>query len=612
MKASGNGACLGYRPNGKGPYEWISYLDVIERVRFIGSGLLNKGVQPVNSTNVAIYSKNRPEWSISEYACYTYSLNVVSLYDSYGKESIKYILNQAEISVAFVDGFERVKNVAQIIDELPYMKLVIYFDDFNSQQLTSLKVPSSVELISFKDLMLIGRANIKSPVPPKPSDNATICYTSGTTGVPKGAVITHGNMVSNEAANYKALNKPHLKIPGADSNNPQPVVMCYLPLAHMLERMSCVKHFTEGARIGFISGDILSLLDDCKELKPTNIPMVPRLLNKLYDRVTSEIGNNKIKMVLFKRAIAAKEADRKRGIVSRDTIYDKLIFAKIRDIFGGNICRTATGSAPISREVMEFARSAFSCILPEGYGQTEATATVTMCHPFEPEVGHCGPPVESVMLKLVDVPEMDYCANDGKGEICIKGPSVFKEYYKEPEKTAEVFDKDGWLHTGDIGMWLPNGCLKIIDRKKNIFKLSQGEYISPEKIENIYLRSLFVAQIFVDGDSMKDSIIGIVVPEEAYLMDYCKKHTIKGTFKELCRNENVKKLIIKDLNKIAMKMNLMPYEKVKNIYLFDELFSLENGLATPTLKLKRVDLRKHFKDVIGKLYEEMPKAKSKI
>jgi long-chain acyl-CoA synthetase len=192
-----------------------------------------------------------------------------------------------------------------------------------------------------------------------------------------------------------------------------------------------------------------------------------------------------------------------RGCYNKSSIYDWLIFNKVRDKFGGNIIRSATGGAPISDSVMSFARSAFGCPIPEGFGQTEATCSITFSHPFDPTIGHCGPPVSCFMVKLVDVPEMGYFSDNNQGEICAKGPSVFKGYLKDEVKTAEAIDKDGWLHTGDIGIWLPNGCLKIIDRKKNLFKLSQGEYISPEKIEAIYSRSPFVDQIIVEGDSLE-------------------------------------------------------------------------------------------------------------
>lgn len=213
------------------------------------------------------------------------------------------------------------------------------------------------------------------------------------------------------------------------------------------------------------------------------------------------------------------------------------------------------------------------------------------------------------MIKLIDVPEMEYYAKDGKGEICAKGPSIFKGYFKDPQKTAEVIDKDGWLHTGDIGEWTTTGCLKIVDRIKHIFKLSQGEYISPEKIESIYVRSLFVAQIFVDGDSLKDNIVAIVVPDEPYLMKYCKTNKIKGSFKELCKNQEIRRIIFNDITEIGKKSVLMSYEKIKNIYLYDELFSIDNEFATPTLKLRRINLRKHFKSIIADLYNELRNTK---
>ncbi|CAF0824515.1 unnamed protein product [Brachionus calyciflorus] len=588
-----DGPCIGQRDGpGKGHYTWLKYSEVIERVRCIG-----------------IYSSNRNEWVISEHACYSFSLPVVSLYDSYGKDSIQYILNHAEIKGIFVDTFARIMNILEVLDNLTHLKLIVHFNKFDEQESNKINIyKDKIEIIYFDDLLKIGKLNLIPPNPPKPNDIATVCYTSGTTGNPKGALLTHLNIIANEAAINDRLNRPHINF---CSDKPRPVHMSYLPLAHMLERQASMMVFLAGGRIGFLSGDITCLPSDAQELKPYDMPIVPRLMNKLYNSVHNQLKGSSIKQMLFKRAIAAKEEDRKKGIYRKNTFYDKLVFNKIREKLGGNIVRMATGSAPISDEVMIFARAVFSCPIPEGYGQTEATCSVTFSHPFDVKLGHCGPPVSCYMVKLVDVPEMDYYAKNNQGEICCKGPSVFKGYLKDEEKTAEAIDKDGWLHTGDIGMWLPNGCLKIIDRKKNLFKLSQGEYISPEKIENIYLRSQFVAQIIIEGDSLKDYVVGIVVPDVDYLREHFKNSNLD--LKTFCSKEESKRLILDDLERIGKATGLMSYEKVRKIHLHPELMSLENGLATPTMKIKRAQVRSYFKNIIQNLYnekvEEVPKAK---
>lgn len=197
---------------------------------------------------------------------------------------------------------------------------------------------------------------------------------------------------------------------------------------------------------------------------------------------------------------------------------------------------------------------------------------------------------------------MNYLAAKGEGEVCVKGPNVFKGYLKDPAKTAEVLDKDGWLHTGDIGKWLPNGTLKIIDRKKHIFKLAQGEYIAPEKIENIYVRSEPVAQVFVYGESLQAFLIAIVVPDVEMLCPWARKRGFAGSFEELCRNKDVRRAILEDMVRLGKDSGLKPFEQVKGITLHPELFSVDNGLLTPTMKAKRPELRNYFRSQIDELY----------
>ncbi|XP_007441942.1 long-chain-fatty-acid--CoA ligase 5 [Python bivittatus] len=238
----------------------------------------------------------------------------------------------------------------------------------------------------------------------------------------------------------------------------------------------------------------------------------------------------------------------------------------------------------------------------EAYGQTECTAGCTVTMPGDWKAGHVGPPLPCNIIKLEDVPEMNYFASNNEGEICIKGPNIFKGYLKDPEKTAEAIDNNGWLHTGDIGKWMPDNVLKIIDRKKNIFKLAQGEYIAPEKIENIYIRSSPVAQVFVHGDSLQSFLVGIVVPDAETLSAFAENLGVKDSYEELCKNSVVKKAILMDMITLGKQAGLKTFEQVKDIYLHPEPFTVENGLLTPTLKAKRADVVKHFRSLIDDLY----------
>lgn len=364
--------------------------------------------------------------------------------------------------------------------------------------------------------------------------------------------------------------------------------------------MKCVM-LCHGAKIGFFQGDIRLLMDDLKVLQPTVFPVVPRLLNRMFDRIFGQ-ANTTLKRWLLDFASKRKEAELRSGIIRNNSLWDRLIFHKVQSSLGGKVRLMVTGAAPVSATVLTFLRAALGCQFYEGYGQTECTAGCCLSMPGDWTAGHVGAPMPCNLIKLVDVEEMNYMAAEGEGEVCVKGPNVFQGYLKDPAKTAEALDKDGWLHTGDIGKWLPNGTLKIIDRKKHIFKLAQGEYIAPEKIENIYIRSEAIAQVFVHGESLQAFLIAIVVPDVETLRPWAQKRGFDGSFEELCRNKDVKKAILEDMVRLGKDSGLKPFEQVKGIALHPELFSIDNGLLTPTMKAKRPELRNYFRSQIDELY----------
>ncbi|NXN83361.1 ACSL5 ligase, partial [Bombycilla garrulus] len=594
VNISGNGDCLGYRKP-KQPYQWLSYKQVSDRTKYLGSGLLQKGCQPSSSQFIGIFAQNRPEWIISEYACYTYSMVAVPLYDTLGPEAIVYIVNKADISVVICDTPAKAEVLLKNCEEkkTPCLKIVVLMDLFD-QELKDRGAKVGIELLSLQEVEEMGRNNIRDPVPPKPDDLSVVCFTSGTTGNPKGAMLTHKNVVSNAAA-FLRCTENTIECTSSD------ISISYLPLAHMFERVVQAVLYSCGAKVGFFQGDIRLLTDDMKTLKPTLFPVVPRLLNRVYDKIQST-ANTPVKQCLLKFAVFMKMAEIKQGIVRNDSIWDKLVFKKVQENMGGRVRIMVTGAAPISPSVLTLLRAALGCQICEGYGQTECSAGSTFSMPGDWTTGHVGAPLPCNIIKLDDVEEMSYFSSNNEGEVCIKGPNVFKGYLKDPEKTAEAIDKDGWLHTGDIGKWLPNGTLKIIDRKKNIFKLAQGEYIAPEKIENVYIESAPVAQVFVHGESLRSFLIGIVVPDAETLPEFAAKLGVKGSFEELCKNPAVKKAILDDMIRLGREAGLKSFEQVKDLYLHTEMFSVENGLLTPTLKAKRGDLVKFFQKEIEALY----------
>uniref|UniRef100_A0A673STK2 Long-chain-fatty-acid--CoA ligase n=1 Tax=Suricata suricatta TaxID=37032 RepID=A0A673STK2_SURSU len=562
IQVSNNGPCLGSRKPDQ-PYEWLSYKEVADLSECVGSALIKKGFKAASDQYIGIFSQNRPEWVIIEQGCFAYSMVTVPLYDTLGAEAITYIVNKAELSLVFVDKPEKANKLLEGVENklTPSLKTIVVMDSYGIDLLERGK-RCGVEITSLKAVEDLGRANRQKPKPPAPEDLAVICFTSGTTGNPKGALITHQNIVSDCSAFVKITE--NILDPSPDDT-----LISFLPLAHMFERVVECVMLCHGAKIGFFQGDIRLLMDDLKALQPTIFPVVPRLLNRMFDRIFGQ-ANTTLKRWLLDFASKRKESELRSGIIRNNSLWDKLIFHKIQ--------------------------------FYEGYGQTECTAGCCLTMPGDWTAGHVGAPMPCNLIKLVDVEEMNYLAAKGEGEVCVKGPNIFKGYLKDPAKTAEAVDKDGWLHTGDIGKWLPNGTLKIIDRKKHIFKLAQGEYIAPEKIENIYLRSEPVAQVFVHGESLQAFLVAIVVPDVETLCPWAKKKGFEGSFEDLCTNKDVRKAILEDMVKLGKDAGLKPFEQVKGIALHPELFSVDNGLLTPTMKARRPELRNYFRSQIDELY----------
>ncbi|XP_063493756.1 long-chain-fatty-acid--CoA ligase 1 isoform X4 [Symphalangus syndactylus] len=579
IHVSNNGPCLGSRKPDQ-PYEWLSYKQVAELSECIGSALIQKGFKTAPDQFIGIFAQNRPEWVIIEQGCFAYSMVIVPLYDTLGNEAITYIVNKAELSLVFVDKPEKAKLLLEGVENklIPGLKIIVLMDAYGSE-LVERGQKCGVEIISMKAMEDLGRANRRKPKPPAPEDLAVICFTSGTTGNPKGAMITHRNIVSDCSAFVKATENTVNPCPDdtlisflplahmfervvekALPLNASDTHISFLPLAHMYEQLLECVMLCHGAKIGFFQGDIRLLMDDLKVLQPTIFPVVPRLLNRMFDRIFGQ-ANTTLKRWLLDFASKRKEAELRSGIIRNNSLWDRLIFHKVQSSLGGRVRLMVTGAAPVSATVLTFLRAALGCQFYEGYGQTECTAGCCLTMPGDWTAGHVGAPMPCSLIKLVDVEEMNYMAAEGEGEVCVKGPNVFQGYLKDPAKTAEALDKDGWLHTGDIGKWLPNGTLKIIDRKKHIFKLAQGEYIAPEKIENIYVRSEPVAQVFVHGDSLQAFLIAIVVPDVETLCSWARKRGFEGSFEELCRNKDVKKAILEDMVRLGKDSGLKPFEQ---------------------------------------------------
>jgi long-chain acyl-CoA synthetase len=584
VRISGDNNFMGYRPinNGvAGPYQWISYNTALKRVTNVGSALVKRGFP--QEGNVGLFSINRPEWVIAEHACFKYNYVTVPLYDTLGEEAIDHIMNVCEIPVVFCTA-DKAKILYSIAGKLKNLKLIVVMDKSNDD-LNKSAASTGINLIEFTKLEDEGAASVAPQNPTHPDSVATICFTSGTTGLPKGVILTHGNLLSFVTSYQHMVENGQIYAIGKDD-----IHISYLPLAHVFERIVQSVLTYAGSSMGFYQGDTLKLLDDVAELKPTIFCSVPRLYNRIYDKV---LGNVKaaggVAAYLFNLAYKSKMYWLRKGYV-KHSLWDKLVFAKVRARLGGRVELMLTGAAPISKDVMDFLRICFSAKVIEGYGQTETTGCAFSTHCTDVSSGHVGPPAPSCISKLRDVPSMNYFSTDKpfpRGEICIKGNNCFKGYYKEPGKTAETLSADGWVYTGDIGYWDDKGRLVIVDRVKNIFKLAQGEYIAPEKVEVVYQKHELVAQSFVYGDSLQSTLVGIVVPEVDPFLAWAKEQGFPGkTAQELVQDKNVRKAFQKVLEAHGRQNDLKGFENVKAVYLDLDPFTPENGLLTPTFKLK--------------------------
>lgn len=594
--------CLGSRsfhPDGtRGSYTFISYREAGERVSNIASGLVHLGIS--KGQHVGIMAINRPEWQLVDTACHTQGIISVPLYDTLGPGAARYILNHAEIVALFVQK-EKLSLIIECASECPALKYVIVMDDQPSdKEFIRKQAPGSGSgyTHSLSGVEGLGAQNRVADNPPHPDAMATIAYTSGTTGNPKGVICSHRNLLVAADA-VLSRNPPEDQYDGAQ------LFFSYLPLAHIYGRFLEISMLGHGNAIGYFQGDTLQLVDDVAALRPTFFPGVPRVWQKVYDRITSQIeASNPIRRFIFSKAFAAQDqliSERQE----RSGVWDRVVFSKVAAAFGGNLKMISSGSAPIAAKVPKFLMVALNARYGEGWGLSESCAAGTTTAADDISFGHVGTPCNCMEIKLVSVPDMNYLVTDKpnpRGEIWIRGANIFGGYYKEPEKTAAVME-DGWFMTGDVGMWLPSGNLKIIDRKKNIFKLSQGEYIRPEHIENVYKMNRFVMNAFVYGDSLKNHLVAVIVPDPEVAEEWAKSKGITNTSPSaLCCNSALKEHIVKEMRKTGEQEGLTGFEHAKAITLKPEDFTVESGLLTPSMKLKRHQAKLQFKSDIETMY----------
>ncbi|XP_076331035.1 fatty acid CoA ligase Acsl3-like isoform X1 [Tachypleus tridentatus] len=587
-----------------GDYKWLTYEEANKRVELFGKGLMSIGVQP--RQNVVIFAETRVEWMIAAQACLRFNIPVVTLYATLGEEGIIHGINETEVT-HIITSQELLGKLKKIIDKIPLVKYIIYMEAFENPNLSGF--PNSVEVQPFSRVEKLGEdADLElTGEVPGPEDTAIIMYTSGSTGIPKGVMISHKNIVATSNG-FSTL---------ADKLKNKEVFLAFLPLAHVLEL--AVENFflAKGIPIGYSSPHTMTdkstaVKSGCKGdaslLKPTIILAVPLILDRIRKSVT-EIAEGKggFSKAFFRFAIKYKLWWIKKGF--RTPLLDKIVFKKVRQLIGGQLRSVVCGGAPLSPDTHQFIRATLSGTTIQGYGLTETTAGTTTMGVGDNSTGRVGPPLKGCYVCLDDWEEGGYYKTDKpnpRGEIMVGGNTVTKGYYKNEALTRECYhEEDGirWFHTGDIGEIYPDGTIKIIDRKKDLVKLQQGEYVSLGKVEAELKTCSLLDNICVYGDSFETYLVALAVPNAKQLQQLAKTlHKDHLVFSEMCQDTEVFSAFQKALVDHAKKALLQRVEIPTKIKLVTEEWTPDSGLVTAAFKLRRKVIQNFYKSDIEAMY----------
>lgn len=555
---------------------WKTYStdDFIEIVDNISKGLLAKGIE--KGDRVAIMSGNRPEWNFIDFACNQLGIATVPLYPTLSNQDLIYILNDAGAKMLFVSNEELSKKADHALKENNQDLPLYTFDDIEGRA-------------SYKEVLELGKQQQTDLQPLRDDvqfeDLLTLIYTSGTTGKPKGVFLTHKNLISNVEACFHLVTPEYKK------------ALSFLPLCHIFERMVVYLYFSKGVQI-YYAENLDNIVVDINDVKPDLFTTVPRVLEKVYDKVV-EKGKNLtgIKKSLFFWALNLglryQEPKKNSGFYNFQLgIARKLIFSKWKDALGGNIKLIISGGAALQERLARVFWAADIKVL-EGYGLTETSPVIAVNSWKEEDVkfGTVGRVLNNLDVKI---------AKDG--EILVKGPSVTSGYYKNDEATKETIDTDGYLHTGDIGELTSDGFLRITDRKKEMFKTAGGKYVAPQVLENKLMESTLIAQVMVIGENQRFPA-ALIVPAFEELEKYCNHKGIPyGSKEEAIKQPEV---LSKYEQIISQSMsNFGHWEQVKKFKLLSKEWTIDAGELTPKLSLKRKVIMQRNEDTIKQIYTE--------
>ena len=558
-----------------GEWESLSTNDFYEKVQILSRKLIEIGIK--KGDKIALIStQNRTEWCIADNSVLQIGAVTVPIYPTISKSEFQYVLNHSESKICFVSDKDIFDKVNQIKNKTKLEK-IYSFEEFENCKNWNLLFENDNK--SLKNELISRMNNVL------PDDLATIIYTSGTTGIPKGVMLTHRNIVSNILSASKRL-------PSMENKNK---ALSFLPLCHIFERIIIYMYYYSRVEIYFAES-LETISENLKEVKPFYMTAVPRLIEKIFDKIESKAEEfTGIKKSLYKWSISIADRfsiEKQNGIFYnfKLEIAKLLVFSKWKSALGGSLELICSGSAPLQPRLAKIFTAAGIQII-EGYGLTETSPVISISETKKggTKFGYVGKIIEGIEVKI---------AKDG--EILCKGPNVMKGYFKDSKLTSKTI-KNGFLHTGDIGEIDDEGFLKITDRKKQLFKTSGGKYIAPQVIENRMKRSPFIEQIMVIGEGEKMPS-ALIQPDFEYIKNWFlkKKTNILDDFEIICGNKELLIKINEEIKNINKEFG--DWERIKKFELTPQVWSIENGLLTPTMKLKRKSIIKKFIHLKEKIY----------
>lgn len=566
-------------------FRGITFSEYRRKVELFALGLASLGVK--RGDKIAIISENRPEWVIADMAMVCLGVINVPIYPTLTPKQIEFISNDAEVKMAIVSNSLQLGKVQKIKKDVPSLGRVIIMTDKGDA--------AAQEALAFFSVYAIGEEFEKSHPKylaqnisqAKPTDLLTIIYTSGTTGNPKGVMLTHHNLVANIKAAADII-----------PFGPQEILLSFLPLCHSFERMAGYYTALSCAATVAYAESVETVRDNLLEIRPTIVTTVPRLFERFRSRILKQVDSAPpARQSIFYWALGVGRKyvrQKKHGKVSiavqaQYALASKLVFGKLREkVTGGRIKFFVSGGAALPRDLGEFFEAIGMTII-EGYGLTETSPVLTVNRLDDYEFGAVGKPVPGVEIKIAE-----------DGEILAKGPNIMRGYYKNDKATEEVIDKDGWFHTGDIGMFNRNGHLIITDRKKHLFVSSGGKNIAPQPIENLLLQCKYVDQVVLIGDG-KMYLTALIVPEFENLKQFALREKIDFSDQEgLVHSSDVRTLFQQEIQ--MLQKDLPQFERVRRFELLSSPLTVENGEITPTMKVKRKVVEQKYASLIEKMY----------